>query len=371
MTTTHRELLALFAKIGALSFGGPAAHIAMMQDEVVTRRKWLTEQRFLDLLGICNLIPGPSSTELAIHIGYERGGPLGLVIAGLAFILPAVLITAFFAAVYVTYGTLPLAEPVLAALKPVLLGVILQALVRLAPRAARTPPLIALVALVLLLAFLGVHELVLLLGAGALAASFRTLHAPRPSLLPLVLVPSSVCQIAHSPLPGDLFFTFAKIGASLFGSGYVLLAFLQSELVIDRGWLTSAQLLDAIAVGQVTPGPVFSTATFIGWVLAGPAGAAAATAGIFLPAFVFVAVAAPFVTRLRSSPAAATFMDGVNAASVALMAKVLIDLASTALTGPLSAAIALAGAILLLRYKISSPLVIAGAALIGLLDAAI
>ncbi len=362
-----RELAWLFARLGLTSFGGPAAHIAMMQDEVVKRRAWLSEERFLDLLGVCNLIPGPSSTELAIHIGYERARFRGLVIAGLCFILPAVLLTALLAALYVEFGALPEALPVLAAIKPVLLAVILQAIFRLAPRATRTLPLRLIGLCALVAALFHVDELVILIGAGLLSILLTLPTALRRS--PMMLAPlTSILSFSQipTPTPDALFWTFAKIGGALFGSGYVLLAFLPSALASHHGWLSEAQLIDAVAIGQITPGPVFSTATFIGWVLAGPAGAMTATAGIFLPSFVFVALSAPIVSQLRRSPTASAFIDGVNVASIALMIAVLVELALTAVTGPSTALVAIIAAVLILRYELNSGLVLAGAALCGL-----
>lgn len=365
--TSLRTLALLFLRVGTTAFGGPAAHIAMMQDEVVTRRKWLTEQRFLDLLGAVNLIPGPNSTELAIHIGWERRRFAGLLVAGVAFIVPAMLITMLCGWAYVRSGSLPAAGWLLYGVKPVILAVVLQAIWGLAPRAARTWTLRGLAAAVVLLAALGVNELAVLFGAGGLAVILARVRLSRPPPLALALplaVPAAVA-ISTASL-SSIFLIFLKIGSVLFGSGYVLLAFLRADLVLRLGWLTDAQLVDAIAVGQVTPGPVFTTATFIGYLLAGPWGGLVATAGIFLPAFIFVALSAPLIPRLRSSPVAAAFLDGVNVASLALMALVTVQLGRAALVDAPTVALAGGAAVLLVRFKVNATWLIAGGAVVGL-----
>ncbi|HEX5831013.1 MAG TPA: chromate efflux transporter, partial [Gemmatimonadaceae bacterium] len=283
------ELALVFLKLGTIAFGGPAVHVAMMEDEVVRRRGWLSRERFLDYVGASNLIPGPNSTELAIHIGRERAGWPGLVVAGTCFILPAFLIVWTIAWAYVRWGQLPRAQAVLYGVQPVVIAVVAQALWRLGRGAVTNWRLALLGAAAAGAVLAGVDELLVLLLGGLAALALR--HAPGAAAgaaLPLLpAIPAIPAVSAASP--GALFLVFAKIGSVLFGSGYVLLAFLRSELVVGRGWLTERQLLDAVAVGQVTPGPVFTTATFVGYVLAGHAGAVAATAGIFLPAFAFVA----------------------------------------------------------------------------------
>jgi chromate transporter len=369
--TSHRELALLFLRLGATAFGGPAAHIAMMHDEVVNRRQWLSEERFLDLLGATNLIPGPNSTEMAIHIGWERRRWAGLVVAGVAFILPAMLITGALGWVYVRFGAVPAAAWLLYGVKPVVLGVVLQAIWVLAPKAMRTTRLRLLAALAGGLAAVGANELAVLLGAGVVTvvaarigsrASVRSgdrLH----QWAPIVPVAAGAAGAAVT-LPG-LFGVFFKIGSVLFGSGYVLLAFLRADLVQRLGWLTEAQLIDAVAVGQVTPGPVFTTATFIGYVLAGANGALVATAGIFLPAFIFVAVSGPLVPRLRASPKAAAFLDGVNAASLALMAVVTIQLGRAALIDVPTVVFAIVAAVLLVRFRVNATWLLVGGAAAG------
>lgn len=358
------ELAALFLRLGLTAFGGPAVHVAMMQDEVVTRRRWLTEARFLDLLGATSLIPGPNSTELAIHIGWERRRWAGLAVAGLCFIVPAVLVTGAFAWAYVAFGAVPAVDWLLAGVKPVILAVVVQAIVGLAPRAARTPVLRALGLVAAALAFAGVHELAVLFGAGAVAVLAARPASAAPLLAPAVPLAAAAAATASVTLP-SLFLVFLKTGAVLFGSGYVLLAFLRADLVERLGWLTEAQLIDAIAVGQVTPGPVFTTATFVGYVLAGPGGALVATAGIFLPGFVFVALTAPLVPRLRASQPLAHLLDGVNVASLALMAVVTVQLGREALRDGPSLALALASAVLLLRWRVNATWLILGGGAAG------
>ena len=335
-----------------------------MQDEVVVRRKWLSEEQFLDLLGATNLIPGPNSTEMALHIGWQRRGLLGLLVAGVAFIAPAMGITAFVAWMYVTYGAIPAVGGVLYGVKPIVLAVVFQALTGLAPKAlpnlgSRVLGLACLAAM----AF-GAHELAVLFGAGAANVLFRDRRPVAVGLVPVAV--SAGASVAKVTLP-SLFWVFLKTGAVLYGSGYVLLAFLRADLVDRLGWLTEQQLLDAIAVGQVTPGPVFTTATFIGYVIAGPWGAVVATVGIFLPAFLFVAVSGPLIPRIRESKVAGAFLDGVNVASLVLMAWVTLTLARSAVVDVVTAGLLAFGAFMLLNYRVNATgLVVMGAAVGGL-----
>ncbi len=374
--TTLGELARLFLRLGTTAFGGPAAHVAMLRDEVVTRRGWLTDAGFLDLLGATNLIPGPNSTEMAIHVGWARRRWAGLAVAGLCFILPATLITAALAWAYVRFGSLPEARGLLYGIKPVILAIVFQAIWGLTPHAARTWPLRALGAAAVAAAALGLHELAVLLGAGLLVVAARGLRrggggASLPglgALLPAAAA-SGLSAAAGAVSLHGIFWVFCRTGAVLFGSGYVLLAFLRADLVERLGWLTEAQLLDAIAAGQVTPGPVFSTATFVGWLLAGPAGALAATVGIFLPAFVFVALSAPLVPRLRASRAAAAFLDGVNVASLALMAVVTAHLGRAAVVDLPTALLAALAALLLLGTRLNSTWLVLGGAVAGVIIA--
>ena len=368
--TGLRELALLFFRLGATAFGGPAAHIAMMQDEVVHRRKWLTEERFLDLIGATNLIPGPNSTEMAIHIGWDRRRWPGLVVAGLAFVVPAMLITGALAWAYVRFGSVPAASWLLYGVKPVILGVVVQAIWGLAPKAARTTRLRVLGCMAVALAALGVNELAVLFGAGVVSAVAERVGKRRPSADTLhqfapLLLPAAAGGIASKVTLSSLFWVFVKIGSVLFGSGYVLLAFLRADLVQRLGWLTEAQLIDAVAAGQITPGPVFTTATFIGYVLAGPSGALVATVGIFLPAFIFVALSGPLVPRLRASPSAAAFLDGVNVASLALMMVVTTQLGRAAVIDVPTLAHAVLSVVLLVRFKLNSTWLVLGGAAAG------
>jgi chromate transporter len=357
------EVGGLFLKLGCTSFGGPAVHIAMMEDEVVRRRGWLSREEFLDLLGATNLIPGPNSTEMAIHVGYRRAGWAGLVVAGASFIFPAVLIVTGLAWAYTRLGYLPQWRGALNGVKPVVVVIVFQALWGLGRSAVKSRAL-AIVALAAVLANArGVHELAVLAGGGAAVWLWRAmkegrLGRVRPALLsvlPGIPLAAGGTPVAAAPLgTGPLFLFFLKVGSVLFGSGYVLLSFLRGGLVERGGWLTDAQLLDAVAVGQMTPGPVFTTATFIGYLLKGLPGAAAATAGIFLPAFVFVALSGPLIPRLRRSAGAAAVLDGVNAVSLALMAVVAVQLAAGSLRNGSAWIIAGMSALLLLRWKVNT-----------------
>ncbi len=368
--TSLGELAVLFLRLGATAFGGPAAHISMMEDEVVRRRGWMDGARFLDLIGATNLIPGPNSTEMAMHVGWVRRGSVGLIVAGLAFILPATLFTSGLGWGYVRYGQLPSVGWLLYGVKPVILAVILQALWSLAPRAAKTPMLCAQGVLAGTLVWVAGHEVIVLFGMGAVSLLTAARRGGRgirlPAWIPLLLPTAGGALISAVTLP-SLFWVFLKCGSLLFGSGYVLVAFLRADLVERLGWLDESQLLDAIAVGQVTPGPLSTTATFIGWTLAGPGGAAVATLGMFLPAFVFVALSGPLVPRLRGSPAAAAFLDGVNVASLALMAVVTAQLGRTALVDGPTVALCLLSAAALLKWKPNSTWLVLGGAVVGFL----
>lgn len=354
------ELAWLFLRLGTTAFGGPAAHIAMMQDEVVRRRGWLSQEEFLDLLGATNLIPGPNSTEMAIHVGRLRAGWPGLAVAGACFILPAALIVTGLAWGYVHLGASPQAAGLLYGVKPVVIAVVAQALWSLGRAAVKSWGL-AMVALAVLAGeVLGVGEIPLLALAGIATAAAHWIGRRRGSA-------AAVAPFGLWPL----FVVFAKIGSVLYGSGYVLLVFLRSELVARLGWLTERQLLDAVAVGQVTPGPVFTTATFLGYVLGGGPGAVAATLGIFLPAFFFVAVSGPLIPRLRRSPTAGAVLDGVNVASLGLMVVVSWQLARTALVDVFTVLLAGVSLLLLVRYRINSAWLVLGGAVLGLVGTAL
>jgi chromate transporter len=369
------EVAAVFTRLGVTAFGGPAAHIAAMEDELVVKRAWVTRDEFADLVGAANLIPGPNSTELAIHLGYRRAGWPGLLVAGCCFIVPAVLLVWGIAWGYVRYGARVEVQAMLQGMQPAVLAVVVQAIWRLKGSLARTRAGIALAALALAGLLLGVSEITLLLAAVGAAllwalaergrdVSVRLSGAP---LLSLGLLPAAV-EVATTPLLSNpaIFWSFARIGSVLFGSGYVLLTFLRGEFVTRLGVLSEAQLLDAIAVGQVTPGPVFSAATFAGYLLGGHGGAAAATAGIFLPAFVGVAVTAPFVVRLRQSPVLSRTLDAVNAVTLAFMTGVVLLMVRGFAPSPLSLAILAGASLLLLRTTIGAGWVLAAGALAGL-----
>lgn len=382
------EIAALFLRLGLTAFGGPAAHIAMMRDEVVARRKWISDEGFLDLLGATNLIPGPNSTEMAIHLGYLRAGLPGLMVAGASFILPAFFMVLGLAWVYVQYGSTPQAGWLLYGIKPVIIAIILQALWSLGKKAVKSAWLGVVGAAVLGLYFLGVNEILLLVAAGLLVAIVQNARRLRPRarffgailgsnwlrsrytpawlLDPRMLLVSGALAVAPYSLP-VLFLTFLKIGAILYGSGYVLLAFLQRDLVARLGWLTDRQLIDAIAIGQVTPGPVFTTATFIGYFLGGFSGAVAATLGIFLPSFFFVAISNPLIPRLRHSAFAGALLDGVNVAALGLMAAVTWQLGYAAIIDPLTIGLALAALIALFRFKVNSFWLVLAGAIAGIL----
>jgi chromate transporter len=363
----------VFLRLGTTAFGGPAVHISLMEEEVVRRRRWLSRDRFLDLLGAANLIPGPNSTEMAIHVGHDQAGWRGLLVAGACFIVPAMLIVMAIGWAYVRWGTLPEAAGLLYGVKPVIIAVIVQALWGLARTAIKTWQLGALTAGAIAASALGVNELLVLLAAGVGAMTAKRLATRDASsrmamfgpLFPLA--PTTTTAVAAAPFGlAPLFVFFLKVGAVLYGSGYVLVAFLRADLVNRWHWLTEAQLLDAVAVGQVTPGPVFTTATFIGYVLGGPSGALLATLGIFLPAFVYVAISGPIVPRLRRSAGAGAFLDGVNVASLALMAVVVAELGNDAIVDLPTIALAVASAVLLIGFRVRSTWLVLGGAAIGL-----
>lgn len=367
-----KELAVVFLKLGTIAFGGPAAHIAMMDDEVVKRRQWLSREKLLDLLGVTNLIPGPNSTELAIHIGYERAGWRGLIIAGTCFILPAMLIVWTLAAIYARYQQLPELGWLLYGIKPVIIAIVIQALWKLGQKAIKNGLTFIAGVLVIVFYFFGVDEILLLLLAGLGVMLLKNLANNRNQTTNSLILPLGVlAEVANSTTAPRLnslnvFLFFLKIGSVLYGSGYVLLAFLQRDLVERNHWLTSQQLLDAVAIGQFTPGPVFTTATFIGYLLAGNAGAIAGTVGIFLPAFVLIAVINPWVPKLRRSVWVGAALDGVNAASLGLMAAVTYTLARTALVDLFTLILAIISAIVVFRFNLNSAWLVAAGGIIGL-----
>jgi chromate transporter len=372
------ELAQVFLKLGTLGFGGPAVHIAMMEDEIVTHRQWLSRSQFLDLLGATNLIPGPNSTEMAIHIGYSYGGWLGLWIAGSCFILPAILITTIFAWLYLTWGSLPALTPVLAGIKPGILVVILAALWRLQKKAFKDRKLIGIALFVIILVVMGIPEAIALFSGGILGMLWlMSKQDPKNSegTLPIVVLALSTMgkTAVISPTLFKLGLFFLKVGSILFGSGYVLFAFLEGDLVNQYGWLTSQQLFDAITVGQFTPGPILSTATFIGYLILGIPGAIVATVGIFLPSFFFVLISHPFIAKIRQSQWASAFLDAVNASSVALIAVVTFKLAQISLFPTDSSLsinffaffIAVSAGIAVFRYRVNSAWIVLGSGSLG------
>lgn len=369
---TLGEIALAFFKLGTIAFGGPAAHLAMMEEEFVRRRKWITQEEFLDRLATANLIPGPSSTEVAIFVGQLKGGWRGLIVAGSCFIIPAALIVSVIAWAYVRFGSLSRAQSVLYAIKPVVVAIVIQALGRLSRTGVRTIPLAVIAALAAGLSFTGVNPVLVLVIAGALSAASLAMRGrllgAGVSGTPKILVAAMVATAAAAAVPvgtGRLFLSFLKIGSVVFGSGYVLLAFLQTEFVAHLHWLTNQQLLDAVAVGQFTPGPVFTTATFIGYVVAGGTGAVVATVGIFLPGFVLVAVSGPLIPRLRRSPVFAAALDGVVAGSLALMAVVTWQLGRASIVDWTTLTIFFASLIGLVLFRLNSAWLIAAAAIIG------
>jgi chromate transporter len=355
-----REVAQLYLKLGCIAFGGPAVHIAMMEKEVVEKRKWMDHQHFLDLVGATNLIPGPNSTEMTMHCGHERAGWKGLIVAGFCFILPAVIITSVFAWAYSHYGQLPQVAPFLYGIKPAIIAVIISAMIALGKKALKTTGLWLLGIACALAVLLGANEIAVLFGAGALGMLYHlarhrnTLH----SIAPFAVIPFTNAQI---------FWTFLKIGSILYGSGYVLFAFLEAELV-NKGIITRQILIDAIAVGQFTPGPVFSSATFIGWQIGGMGGAVAATVGIFLPSFLFVALLNPLIPRLRKSPLMSAFLDAVNVASVAIILAVCVDMSRDSIRDWRTALIAIASLVLTLVFKkLNTAFIVIGGAVAGYL----
>lgn len=383
VTSRLKELAKVFLKLGIIGFGGPAAHIAMMEDEVVKRRDWLTREHFLDLIGATNLIPGPNSTEMAIHVGYIYGGWLGLIVSGVCFIFPAVFITTVLAWIYVTYGALPQFIPLLYGIKPAVLAIILNALWRLGKKAVKSRKLLIItLGVVALLLVAKLDEAIALLIGGILGMlwlrSDKNIPPGNQANLLIASLTTGAFGASVAPLAAvkvslwQLGWFFLKIGSLLFGGGYVLVAFLQGGLVQEYGWLKQQQLLDAIAIGQLTPGPILSTATFVGYIIAGIRGAMISTLAIFLPSFFFTAALNPLVPRLRASKWTAAFLDAVNVSSVALMVVVTLQLGVATLTilkPPYidfwAVLIAIVAGILAIRYQINAAWIVLGAALIG------
>jgi len=356
----------LFLKLGIIGFGGPAVHIALMEEEVVRKRAWISEEHFLDLVGATNLIPGPNSTEMTMHIGHERAGWKGLFVAGSCFIIPAVIITAFFAWLYQQYGELPQVQPFIYGIKPAIIAVVVSLMIHLGRKALKSIELGIIGALAAIAVLAGFNEIYVLFGGGLLSILIYLIKnrtQTTNSIFPFVLLQISNPSINLSDF--KLFLTFLKIGSILYGSGYVLFAFLDAELVA-KGLLTKQQLVDAIAVGQFTPGPVFSSATFIGWQIGGASGAIAATIGIFLPSFLFVALLNPLIPRLRRSKIMSAFLDTVNVVSIAIILSVIVEISKLTLLDWRSIAIAAISFIVTFYFKkLNTAFIILGGALLG------
>jgi len=366
-----KEIARLFLKLGVIGFGGPAAHIALMRQEVVKKRNWISEQHFLDLIGATNLIPGPNSTEMAIHIGHEKAGWKGLIVAGLCFILPAVFLTGIFAWLYKQYGQLPGIQPFIYGIKPAIIAIILAAVFPLAKKSLKTIELGILGFAALLFALIGFNEIYVMFGAGFIALALKAIRSKRftkgiNSLLPFTLLKMTTCSILSAG-NWKLFLIFLKIGAILYGSGYVLFAFLDAELV-TTGLLSRQQLIDAIAVGQFTPGPVFSSVTFIGYQINGWTGALVSTIAIFLPSFVFVALLNPLVRKMRNSLLFSSFLDAVNVASVAIIVVVCYTMGKESITDWRTVLIGVLSLAVTFSFKkVNSALVVIGGAGVGYL----
>lgn len=366
-----KEVAKLFLKLGIIGFGGPAVHISMMLEEVVVKKKWLSEQHFLDLIGATNLIPGPNSTEMAIHIGHERAGWKGLIVAGICFILPAVLITGFFAWLYKEYGQLPELKPFLYGIKPAIIAIILSAIFPLAKKSLKTVQLAIIGSVVLVLSLLHYNEIFILFGAGIVALFLHTLKNNDSDIKTNSLFPLAFFSVSKTTLVTttnlNLFLIFLKIGAILYGSGYVLFAFLDAELV-SKGLLTRTQLIDAIAVGQFTPGPVFSAVTFVGYQINGISGAVISTIAIFLPSFIFVAILNPLVKKMRNSKPFSVFLDAVNVASIAIIVSICYQLGKETITDWRTILIATISILIAFNYKkINSALIVLGGSILGYL----
>ena len=364
--SSFREILSFFLRLGLTGFGGPAAHIALMEREAVERRAWLTREQFLDLVGGCNLLPGPSSTQVAMALGYVRRGWLGLMLAGACFILPASLATLALAWAYVRYGHLPQTTGLLYGVKPVMLAIVVQAIWRLGRLALRPWGPLMLGLTCFAAAWVGISPMLILLAAGALAMALVEWHRGRGTHFVFAVVPAGASSVAGAAGLASIGLVFLKLGVVVFGSGYVLLAFLKADLVDRLHWITESQLIDAVTAGQVTPGPLFATATFLGYLLHGLPGAAVATFAIFLPSFVLAGVVGALAGRIRQWKLASAFLDGVNAAAVAVMAFVAIALGRATLVDPWTWGIGVASAAILLRFQINVTWLIVAGAVLGI-----
>ncbi|MBZ0280839.1 MAG: chromate efflux transporter [Anaerolineae bacterium] len=377
LEVSYAELARVFLRLSLTAFGGPVAHIALAEDELVTRRNWLTREHYLDLVAATNLIPGPNSTEVMIHVGYVMRGIPGAIVTGFCFITPAFLLTLALAVLYVSTGAIPQVEAILWGIKPVMVAIIAQAGYRLAQTALKTTTLwVLFFASVALIVLTPLPEVIVMLGAGVAYGVYKS-GVKQASSIGILFPLFNVVQQTSSPIAAplwDIFFYFLKIGSVLFGSGYVLITYIQQDIVNTFGWLTTQQLLDAVAIGQLTPGPVSTTTAVVGYIIAGFPGAIVATLGIFLPSFVLVILTAPLIPRMRKSTFLGAFLAGVNAGVIAAILVTLLDLANAALRvlggtvwSPLAIGLAMAALVLLIRYKINATWLIAGGGLIGLI----
>ncbi|TAH74852.1 MAG: chromate efflux transporter [Anaerolineaceae bacterium] len=372
-----KEIMLVFLKLGITAFGGPAAHVAMMEEEIISKRKWISKEKFMDFYGATNLLPGPNSTELAIHLGYERGGILGLILGGVSFILPAMLSVIVLAVIYGRYGELPEISGISYGIKPVVIAIILQALIRLTKSGLKNTPIIVVTIIVVILSFLGFHEILLLASAGVIIMLIENKKKLKLKQLPMFAAYFPIFTAGMNTSGGkhislaSVFLNFLKIGSVLYGSGYVLLAFIEADFVERLGLITSDQLIDAVSVGQITPGPVFTTATFVGYLIKGIPGAILATIGIFLPAFILVGALNRIIPKLRQSTWFGGFLDGLNAASLALMAVVNWKLGVSSIIDIPTAILAGISLLLVFRFKINSAWLILGGGLIGYLSTVI
>jgi chromate transporter len=356
-----KEIARVFFKLGSIAFGGPAAHIAMMDDEIVKKRQWISQQHFLDLIGVTNLIPGPNSTEMTMHCGHERGGIKGMFVAGISFIFPAVVITMLFAWIYAKYGQLPEVTPFIYGIKPAVIAIIISAVYRLGKKALKTTTLGVLGVITLTACIFGLNEIIALFSCALFGLALFLIK--KPSTKTLSFAPFLLINLSSL----KTFFIFFKVGALLYGSGYVLFAFLDAELV-GTGLLTRQELIDAVAVGQFTPGPVLSTATFIGWQLNGFWGALAATIGIFLPSFIFVSILNPLMPRLRKSKTITAFLDAVNIGAVAIILAVCIEMGKDTIVDWKTTTIAFLSILVVFGFKkLNAAFIVIGASMLGFL----
>ncbi|MDC3337875.1 chromate efflux transporter [Flavobacteriales bacterium] len=363
-----REIFSLFMALGVSAFGGPAAHIALMQKEFIDKRKWMTSQHYLDLIGITSLVPGPNSTEMVMHVGKERGGVAGLFIAGISFILPAVLITLGIAFLYKEYGKLPMVAPWVYGIKIGVIALIISAVIKLAKKAVKNWFLGILGCTAVIAGLLGLHEILIILGAGLINLGLKQFKFIPSFIIPLTIFGSISSSRLESMTSLKIFLVFLKMGSILFGSGYLLFAYMDTELVEGLGWITRDQLTEAIAIGNITPGPVLSTATYVGYELDGFSGAALATAGIFLPSFLIILIISPFIPKLRNSSGARSLINGINIGALAMMTVVTYKLGLEMLIDWKSMLILTAATVVMIFYsKINTFIFVGACSVLGFL----